>query len=457
MQKDRYFRTPIIILLMLLAAVTGTTAVVVQDLDAYAGRMLPGVTIAGIPVGGLTLEQAGRAADEIAVSRLASSVTLKIQDERLALTYAELGLIPHADEAVTDAYAIGRREPWLQAIFIRLQLARHPIDVPIRYTWNSEAVARLLAPMAVEIETLPRNAAVTVQDGQIVITQESHSGIAIDLAATGARIRSALGTGASDVEAVVHVTEPAFTTEEARELQVPLARFSTTIPGTENRVHNITLAAAFLSGTILQPGEVFSYNKAVGPRTVERGFLEAPVLIDDELVPGDGGGICQVSSTLFNVALLADLEIQARANHSRPVAYLSIGRDATVSYDGFDLRFKNTSERHILLWAWVNGRRLTITAFGTPVPGKEVNIEVTESEVVTPPDGTVTKNDPELEEGTIVTRDPLPGYRVRTYRIVTLNGQVVRHELVGRSLYRPVARTIKIGTKKAKKVADGRS
>lgn len=457
MLRDRSLRTFLIILLMLLAAVIGTMAAVARDTEAYAGRMLPGVTIGGVHVGGLTLDRARRAAEDIAASRLSQAVTLKVQDERIALTYAELGLVPHAYEAVNDAYVIGHREPWLQAIFTRLQFARHPIDIPIRYSWGPEAVMKVLAPLAVEIETLPRNAAVAVQDGRVVISQESRNGVAIDLAATGLRIRSALGTGAREVEAAVQVTEPAFTTEEARELLAPLATFSTRIPGTEDRVHNVALAASFVSGTILQPGDVFSYNKVVGPRTAERGFKEAPVLIDDELVPGDGGGVCQVSSTLFNVALLADLEIQARANHTRPVAYLPIGRDATVSYDGFDLRFKNTSAHNVLLWAWVSGRRLTVTAFGTSSPGKEVNIEVTESEVIAPPDGTVTKNDPELVEGDVVLREPLPGYRVHTYRVVTLNGQVVRRELIGGSLYRSVARTIKIGTKKAKKFADERS
>ena len=170
-------------------------------------------------------------------------------------------------------------------------------------------------------------------------------------------------------------------------------------------------------------------------------------------MPGDGGGVCQVSSTLLNVALLADLQILSRTNHSRPVAYLPIGRDATVAYGSFDLRFKNTTGHHMLLWTRLIGRHLIITAYGTPTPGKEVSMTVSEREEIPPPQGTMTKRDPELDEGRVVTRDAQPGYRVKTYRVVKVNGRVVRIELVGSSYYRPVAKTIKIGVKKLEQVS----
>jgi vancomycin resistance protein YoaR len=442
-------RHSFVALLSLLAGLLGLVAGVLHDTHAYSGRVLPGISIAGAPVGGLTPDQAEDVAEGAAAAQLSRSVTIRFQDERFTLTYGELGLISHVREAIGDAYDIGRQESWLQLVFTRMQLARRPMDIPIRYGWDSGAITKVLTPLAAEIESAPQNAAVTVQNGQVVITRESRHGRTLNIMATAARIRTALGTGSNEVAAIVRVTEPDFTSEEARSLAAPLGRFTTKVPGSENRVHNVTLAAGYVSGTILAPGEVFSYNKVVGRRTEARGFREAPVLIDNELVLGDGGGVCQVSSTLFNVAVLADFQVTARANHSRPVAYLPLGRDATVSYGSHDLQFKNTTRHHVLLWAWVENRRLTVMAFGMPEPGKDVAIEVARSGVIAPPEGTRTKHDPELAEGKIVEREPLPGYRARTYRVVTLNGEVVRRELVSSSFYHPVARTIKIGTKKA--------
>ncbi|HET6781271.1 MAG TPA: VanW family protein, partial [bacterium] len=440
-----------------LAGIFGLVAGVLHDTQAYSGRVLPGISIAGAKVGGLTPDQAQDVAEAAAAAQLSRTVTIRIQDERFALTYGELGLISHVGEAVRDAYGIGRDEPWQQLVFTRMQLAWHPMNVPIRYSWNRGAVNKILAPLAAEINIEPQNAAVTVQNGKVVVTRESRSGRTLDLAATGARIRSALGTGRDEVAAVMRVRDPEFTSDAARALVAPLGQFTTKVPGTENRVHNVALAASYVSGTIVGPGGVFSYNQVVGPRTGARGFREAPILIDNELVQGDGGGVCQVSSTLFNVAVLADFQILARANHSRPVAYLPLGRDATVSYGAYDLQFKNTTGHHVLIWAWVTDRRLTVMAFGTPEPGKDVAIEVARSGDIAPPEGTRTKHDPELAEGKIVEREALPGYRAKTYRVVTVNGEVVRRELIGSSIYNAVARTIKIGTKKATQAEDDHS
>src|SRR3989304_4736262 len=122
--------------------------------------------------------------------------------------------------------------------------------------------------------------------------------------------------------------------------------------------------AAGSNGRARRPGGVLSYNEAGGPRPPELGYLPAPVLLNNILVPGDGGGVCQVSSTLFNVALLADLAVLEGRNPPRPGAHLPIGRDATVVYGGQDLRFQNTTSGPLLLWSTVRGRRLTITLYG---------------------------------------------------------------------------------------------
>lgn len=443
-------RILVVATVLILAAGVGVGGGFARDAAAHEGRIYPGISIGGIEIGGMTRQQAAALAEAMAAARLTRRMIVRVDGEPLNFTYEQLGLVAHTDEAIAQAYAWGHSGAIWQRVLARLELLRHPVNVDIRYSWDRAAATSVLAPLVSKLDATPQDAEVTVRDGHVVLTRPSRDGRALDLQVSAARIREALDAGADEVEAVVEVTPPQFTTENARDLQAPLTSYTTKIAGVENRLFNITLAASFIRGTILAPGEVFSYNRVVGPRTTARGFKEAPVLIDDELVPGDGGGVCQVSSTLFNVALLADLEIVSRANHSRPVAYLPVGRDATVNYGALDLQFKNTTGHYLMLWARVVGRHLTFIAYGTPTPGKTVTIVVSEQEVIPPPDGTVTKQDPELEEGKVVTREAQPGYKVRTYRVVSVNGEVVRRDLVTTSFYRPVARTIKIGIKKVK-------
>lgn len=427
-----------------------------QDAARYEERIYPGVFIAETEVGALTRRQAAAKVQAVAATRLNRAITLHLAGDPLAFTYAELGLRVHPDEAVGQAYAVGRTGPPWERLLTRARLSRQRVNVPLRFSHDTGVVLAALEPLARELDAASQNAEVTVRDRQVVIVRPSRVGRIMDVQASLERITAAMQADGAEATAVVKTVEPEFTSDEARELRTPLASYATVMAANPNRIHNIVLAAEFVRGIILPPGAVFSYNEAVGPRTTERGFKEAPVLIDDELVPGDGGGICQVSSTLFNVALLGDMEIVARVNHTRPVPYLPLGRDATAVYGALDFKFRNNTGHHILLWAEVATRRLTVTAYGTATPGKQVAIEVTEREEISPPKHTVTKKDPELEAGKVVTREAQPGYRVKTYRVVRVAGKVVRTDLIGVSYYRPVPRTIKIGIKEVEEEHAGR-
>lgn len=439
-----------------LGGLGGALVAVAQDAARYEDLIYPGVFVAGADVGGLTRRQAAERVQAMAATRLNRAIALYVPSDHVVFRYEELGLRAHPDEAVEQAYAVARTGPPWERLPSRFRLSREQMVIPLRFSQDKGAVLAALEPLAGDLNAVPQNAEVTVRARHVVIVRHSRDGRSMDVQTTLERITAAMQTDGTEVTAVVKIVEPEFTSDQARELQAPLASYTTVMALNPNRIHNIALAAEFVRGIILPPGAVFSYNEAVGPRTTERGFKEAPVLIDDELVPGDGGGICQVSSTLFNVVLLADMEIVSRVNHTRPVPYLPLGRDATAVYGAVDFKFRNSTGHHVLLWADIVGRRLTVTAYGTPAPGKEVTVQVTEREEIPPPKHTVTKNDPELEAGTVVTREAQPGYRVRTYRVVRVDGKAGRNDLIGLSYYRPVPRTIKIGTKKGQEEHAGR-
>ena len=159
---------------------------------------------------------------------------------------------------------------------------------------------------------------------------------------------------------------PAVTAGCLGSINTLLATYSTALGGSSrNRRHNIRIACAAIDGAVLMPGGVFSYNAIVGPRSEQAGFRTAPVIIHGELVPGTGGGVCQVSSTLYNVALLGDLKIVRRSHHQFPVHYVPPGRDATVAYGSLDLRFANSLPGPVALDVKTVGSRVVVRLYGS--------------------------------------------------------------------------------------------
>ncbi|MBC7881679.1 MAG: VanW family protein [Anaerolineae bacterium] len=154
-----------------------------------------------------------------------------------------------------------------------------------------------------------------------------------------------------------------------------LSTFSTQAGGSAKRLKNIGLAVDRINGTRLAPGRTFSFNRTVGPRTGDRGFRTATVFEDRKKVPGVGGGVSQVTGTLFNAAALAGLQIDEVHPHSRPVAYLPAGRDATVEYGAVDLKFTNNTKSPITIRYILQGRRLSASILGKKVPGQKISLK----------------------------------------------------------------------------------
>ena len=215
----------------------------------------------------------------------------------------------------------------------------------------------------------------------------------------------------------------------------------------EGRSHNIELASGKIHGTVLAPGQEFSFNEVVGKRTREMGYQNANVYFGNEIVDGIGGGICQVSSTLYNTVLYYDLKITRRFNHSMTVSYVPLGQDAAVAYGILDFAFVNNTEWPIKIVAEMEKGRNTFKILGTnEKPGKTVALEyeVLKEE----PFSIKQKEDEELEKGKkVIKQTGGKGYVVNTYKIIKQEGEVKSRELITRSSYHPIKQIEIIGTK----------
>ncbi len=204
-------------------------------------------------------------------------------------------------------------------------------------------VTALVDALAAEVDLVPRNAFIDPHSGEITA---GVTGCLIDRPATMEKIMAA-PPNSRLLPRLIHL-DPEITAAHFEIIDREIGSFRTWISGSGGRVTNIILATASLNNCLLLPGEIFSFNKANGPRTAERGYRHAPIIVGGAVVPGLGGGVCQVSTTLYNAVLSAGLEVVERYPHSQPVGYVPPGMDATVA-DSLDFRFRNNTDRLILI------------------------------------------------------------------------------------------------------------
>lgn len=285
------------------------------------------------------------------------------------------------------------------------------------------------------------------EDGNIAVT-ESAVGVIFDMDSA----LDIMGGHTEEGEVFLipcEVKQPAHTKEELEEalFRDTLGSYKTSYAtSSANRASNIALATSSISGVVLMPGEVFSFNTSVGERTVARGYKLAGAYVAGETVDQVGGGICQVSSTLYNTVLLSNLEIVERRNHQMTVSYVPMGRDATVNWGTTDFRFKNNTEYPVKLVGKIEGKSVTISAIGTET------IENKKIEIVTQTVSTIEPAVETIEDATKpvgyseTTQKGSNGYVVEAKRVVYSNGEALSEEGLVRSRYNPKKTIITVGT-----------
>ncbi|MCL1835600.1 MAG: VanW family protein [Oscillospiraceae bacterium] len=275
------------------------------------------------------------------------------------------------------------------------------------------------------------------------ITEES-AGVSFDIGVAQAKLDSA-GIGTQIVIPFIRI-EPEITAKylESFFYRDELYISKTSIGGTANRRRNITIAALAIDGTILKPGEVFSFNETVGKRTADKGYSEAPAYVSGETVQEIGGGICQVSSTIYNAVLHADLEVVERRCHQFTVAYLPLGNDATVNWGTIDFRFRNSTDYPLRIDTQVLDGVLTVTLVGTKLDENYIkidykHIQTIQPQVVETPDESVPKGE------TSVKQAGHTGHVVDTYKyLYDKDDNLISETRVGRSTYSAQNRIILI-------------
>jgi len=430
-------------------------------------KIIPaGTTVGGLDVSWLSPKEARQVLQEKFPSVPGNaSLILKSQDRTWEIPFARLEATYNYQAAIEQAL------PTNQSTLEKLKLLCSKQEIPLTIQIDVKRLQEELAAINQVYYKPPRNARLILENNNLKVisgqpgrridietTVESvlHmlSGTLDKTAATAETFKAAAtphtaATSVSFTIPAVPVTvkkiKPDIAAEELRAVNRQLAVFATTFyQKDENRSKNVQLAVQAVDGTILKPGEVFSFNDRTGPRSPQNGYQNANMLVSGELSPGIGGGICQVATTLYNAALRAGLKIKERTPHSRPVSYVPPGLDATVVEGSIDFQFTNNTKAPVFIAARINDNNIIIKIFGEKEdPSQKIKIN-REVRVIQP--GTVVKEDSSLPPGEVkVARKGEEGYEVYVYRLFYKGEKEIKKELVSHDYYSPVDTIIKVG------------
>ncbi len=426
-----------------------------QHRDAQLVRR--GLKIAVVPgATGYVLDR--QAAGDTIVSALAgfsrARVALPVRSDPPAVTAASLAGAARAARLVLSApvtVAVGetrwRLPRWRLAGMLDL-----PRDARSGVRIGGPQADSELARLQKEVGRAPQDAGWAVTAGGGIRVVPDRDGLVLDAAQSASRILAAAERPANRVAHLVVVPQaPSRTTAEATAMGITgtVGTYETIYGGIANRIHNVQLVAHLVDTKLIAPGATFSFNGATGERSAAKGFLEAPVIINGELSTGLGGGVCQVSTTVFNAAYEAGLPITDRTNHALYISHYPLGRDATVDYPSVDLKFVNDTPHWLLLRTFVGSDSLVVTLYGSP-QHRRVVTDTAPLTVVAPPPVQRTR-DASLAPGEVVVDDPgVPAQTTSVRRrVYAANGKLLSDE-TWVSNYRAEPKLVRIGPKKKK-------
>ena len=374
------------------------------------------------------------------INTINAEIPGKVEDYAYSIEDDNLYISKGKDGIVVDVDAV--KEKIKDQITDVSQTVESTITIPVK---NATAKEIDLDVIYNEIHTEPKDAYIIEEPFQVV---SDISGV--DFAISMDEAKKIIQEEKEEYVIPLKITKAKTTIADLGTKAFPyrLGYFTTRYDaGNLSRTTNLVLATRKINEYVVQPGEVFSYNKVVGKRTVEAGYKEAAIYTSNGVENGIGGGICQISSTLYNAVLKANLEIVERHNHAYVTSYCAAGRDATVSYGSLDFKFKNSRKYPVKIVASVGGGVASVSIFGIKEEPEYV-VEITSSVTSNIPAPEKRTEDPSLPAGQeVIVKKGTNGCRSVTYKTVyDTNGNRISSQQISSDYYGTIAKEVKVGT-----------
>ncbi len=418
---------------------------------ACAAEPVPeGVYIGDVSLSGLTEEEAEKKIEEYAGERLGLELTLIVNGSEVRTDGTELGLRWSNEEAMAEAL----EETKVTGNLIRRYMKKKDLqESPVRFELDldvdQEKVNAFVQDKCGAAVTEAADASIRRENGAFVITPEV-VGTTVDMEATKQAINEALNGAAGEITVHAELVEsqPAVTEETLSTIQDVLGTFSTDFSSSgASRATNLQVGASKIDGHVLMPGEVLSGYDCMNPFTTQNGYRTAVAYENGRSVDSIGGGVCQISTTLYNASLLAELEIVQRQNHSMSVSYVKPSMDAAIAGTYKDLKIKNPYDTPIYIEGYTSGRTLTFTIYGKETRPSNRTIKF-ESETLQwmDPGAPAEQIDPTLAPGQRVrVQSAHTGLRSRLYKCVYVDGQLTERTLLNNDTYNPSKAIFRVG------------
>lgn len=522
MLKKKKRKTIIFILIVILVILIIIFSIIFALANWNSTKITKGISIKNFDVSNLSIEESKEVLASGLEKELIPDLNLEFNDEyNLTLSPEQIEFKYNIEDAIKEAYSIGRTENILVNNYTLLFTTLFGKNMGITYTYNEELLNQFIDDVNSKLPGLVVQPSYYIEDAKLIV-EEGKDGIevskeqlkksilesilnrsleevtkenynqtikipthkskassidmdkvyseihcepqdayfelepykiypdvdGVDLAISLEEAKKQITGEAQEYQFDLKITKANKTIKDLGTEAFPylISSFSTRYDASNtNRSTNLRIAAEKINGTVLLPGEVFSYNKTVGKRTVEEGYKDAKIYADGGVVDGLAGGICQISSTLYNAVLLANLEIVERRNHSFTTSYVAAGRDATVVWGAIDFQFKNSRNYPIKIEASVKNGVVEFKMHGMQEE-QEYEISIIPKTTASIPYATTQVVDPSLAPGQqVISQAGHLGYKVTTYIVKKLNGVEVSREILSNDTYQPMKAIIKVG------------
>lgn len=418
-----------------------------------------GIFVDGVHVGGMSLAEAeAKLTSSEAATANAFSVTVSIGNKSWTIDNTNISSTRTVEKVLQQAYALGRQNttaiigtnltPFRERVSTVVGMLTNYVNLKSDATYDHDAVKQKIAEIAAYVTRDPVNSQIATFDPNtrsFSFTDEQ-PGVTIDSNALYNEVIAKLDQGAvgATISVTAQITTPAVTKADMMNNFKLIAAYTTNTTSDKRRNNNINLACQAINGRALMPGEEFSFNDSTGERTTDKGYQSAGAIASGQSIEEVGGGICQVSSTLFNAVARADLEIVSRSPHAWPSTYVNYGQDATVNWPHLDFKFKNNKTTPVFVISYYKDRKCSAEIWGMTL-GTGITIDLDSKIIKTmdPPSDILYRQNTSLPAGAseevVKART---GYVVETYKVWYKDGQEAKRELMLTSTYKAYQRVI---------------
>ena len=418
---------------------------------AAESTILKGITIEGVDVSGMTKDEAMNALTAYEAKLGEETLTLKIGDQTLDAPLSSFGVTYSNEDAVTSALQVGRTGNVVKRYKEQKDLQHNGLNYTLSRTANEEMVQVYVQDTCTKYDQDAKNASLTRENGEFTfVPGEEGREINVDssVRAIVDYLENDWTDGENSLELPVQVTEPEGSAEDLAYVKDLLGSFTTSFSTSgADRSKNVNSGAKHVNGTVLYPGETFSMYETVAPFTAENGYAMAGSYLNGEVVDSMGGGICQVSTTLYNAVLRAELEVVERSPHSMTVHYVELSEDAAIAGTYKDFKFKNSTEYPIYIEGYTTSdKKITFNIYGkeTRDSNRSISFESVLVNEVKP--NTIIRDDAGQGLGYKSVSAGKTGYVAELYKIVKVNGVQTDRIKINKSTYKGSDRVVTYGT-----------